>query len=179
VYLNDRYLSTASFRQTVVEGDPKIIAMSYAVKILEGIRRSSPYLGEALLRELGNLWELAATLIVISVLLIALAGTGIGLALEILVLAVGVALASKQLLEGIGKLVEFLEVTRAASSEEDLDIAGEIFAQALVKIGLGSFFLLLSYFGVARVRTQVQARIAKGSVNLFSSIQARLSFNGK
>lgn len=159
IYLNEKAVETVTFRQMVVEGDARILAMSGLERILEAIRLSGAYLGPSLMREIGDPWVLAGQLVVVSGVLIALAGTGVGLVLEILVLIVGIVMASAQMVDGVCSLGKFLETAIHAGTEEDLEIAGKLFAEAVVKIGISSLFLILSYFGLGRVRSQVQARM--------------------
>lgn len=166
VYLDDKYLSTATFRQTVVEGDPDIIAMSYNEKLLIVLERCSFY--DALLNEVGGvegIITLVGSMIVCAGVLAAIAATGYGLAAEIIagiLAALFLGVSVSKVLHGIYKLVEALELTRLAASEGALNDASKIMEEAIAEIGINTLFAILCYLGVKRARTQVRTRIANG-----------------
>lgn len=166
VYLDEKYLSTAIFRQTVLEGDPEIIAMSYNEKLLEVVKRCSFF--DAMFRELGG-WEgiikLVAMMIGCAAVLAALAATGYGLAAEIIagiLAALFLGISVSKVIHGIYKIVEAMELTRVAASEAALDDAAKIFEEASAEVIINGIFAILCYFGAKGAKSSVQARIARG-----------------
>jgi hypothetical protein len=121
---------------------------------MEAAIRGAP-LAQGLRRELGDVRTLVLTIIAVSAGLLALAATGFGAALELVtigLLLAGAALAGAQVGRGVRRLVDFYRLAESASSEDDLKSAGLAFADGVAALGIGAFFLLLSFLGARGVR---------------------------
>src|SRR5258706_5187004 len=129
-----------------------VAKMSTEEKMEFAIR--SAELARGMLRELGDIKMLVASFVVVAAAMAAIAATGIGALVEgvtVCLLIVGAATAGVQIGRGINKLIEFYEKVRRARTGTDLRDAGISFADGVASLGVGAFFLLLSFLG-ARAR---------------------------
>ncbi|WP_020614494.1 HNH/ENDO VII family nuclease [Sediminispirochaeta bajacaliforniensis] len=176
VYLNDEFLERVSYRQTVVEGDPELIELSFQEKLMEVLRRCN-FL-EAILVEAGDLRRLAVTMAVAAGIVIALQASGSGVAVEVVGLiaaAIGLGTSVPRLLRGIYRLAEAMELTGRASTYEAIEAAADKMEAAVAEIGVNGLWALLSYLGMRSARARIRTRIEQaGSVGAAENSTANL-----
>lgn len=134
----------------VTQSCPNVASMTHEQKMEEAIKRAP--LTDAVRAELGDLKVLVATMIIVAGTLALIAATGYGAIAEGIgagLLLLGGALSGYEIGTGITRLVEFFQETRCdrASTLEDLDKAGNSFADAIAKMGIGGLNLVLGMRG--------------------------------
>jgi len=141
-----------------------VAGMTHEEKMEEAMRRAAAKgLMDDIMDELPSAKELAVGIVVVGGTLMALgvaagavASTGVGAVIEGIAAAIVLGLAALgiwtsgvKIKDGIVTLMKFFEATRCdkAQTPEDLDAAGEDFADGVAKVGVGSIMMILSYFG--------------------------------
>ena len=131
---------------------PGVASMTHEGKMVEAIKRAP--IGDALLKQLGDIPTLVGLMVAVTGALIALAATGYGAIAEgitAVLLVGGAAIGGYDIGGGIMSLIDFYQQTQCdtAKTPEDLDKAGKSFADAVAKMGIGGLTLLLSFAGAA------------------------------
>lgn len=141
-----------------------VASMTHEAKMEHAIKTASDKgLMDDFKDELPSIGELIAGIIVVGGVLVglgaaaaAVASTGVGAVIEgiaaaivILLAALGIWTSSVQIKDGIVTLLEFFDATRCdkAQTPEDLDEAGEAFADGVAKVGVGTIMMILSVLG--------------------------------
>ena len=150
------------FSSAPVATDP-VVHMSKAEKLKAGIEHSVKYL-PADLKSVGQaLLEPKALAIMVGTLLAWAASHafGIGEVIDLFLLGIGVLSVGFSVFSGAGELVDFVETALDASSDADLDEAGQHFARALVVLGIATIqaLLLRGPVKAARARYAAPARV--------------------
>jgi hypothetical protein len=140
-----------------------VVYMSKAEKLKAGIEHSVKYL-PGNLKSVGQaLVEPKALAIMVGTLLAWAASHafGIGEVIDLVLLGIGVLSVGFSIFSGAGQLVEFVETALDASSDADLDEAGQHFARALVILGIATIqaLLLRGPVKAARARYANPARV--------------------
>ena len=119
----------------------------------------SANLGEDVLREIGDIKTLVATMVIVggglAVAGVAAAATGVGLLVEGVaaagagLLVLGAAMSGWQIGQGLDSLYDFFQQTRCdtATTPQQLHQAGQKFGDGVAKVGIGTVNLLLSILG--------------------------------
>ena len=150
------------FSSPPVATDP-VAHMSKAEKLSAGIEHSLKYM-PADLKSVGQaLLEPKALAIMVGTLLAWAASHafGIGEVIDLILLGIGVLSVGFSIFSGAGALVDFVETALDASTNKDLDEAGQHFARALVVLGIATIqaLLLRGPIKAARARYAAPARV--------------------
>lgn len=136
---------------------PGVASMTHEEKMEAAIHSAN--LGEDVLRELGDIKILVATMVIVggglAVAGVAAAATGVGLLVEGVaavgagLLVAGAAMSGWQIGQGLDSLYDFFQQTRCdtATTPQQLNEAGKKFGNGVAKVGIGTVNLLLSILG--------------------------------
>src|SRR5574338_63272 len=144
------------------EGTKPVAAMTHEEKMEAAIKMSN--LAPEILGELGDLRVLVGSIVVVGGILAASAATGAGAVVEaiaaILLLA-GLYASGSQIADGIDSLHVFYIDTRCdiATTEYELQRAGDKFGDGVAKIGVGTVMMILTVVGGRKLAKARRARI--------------------
>jgi SCP1.201-like deaminase len=136
---------------------PGVASMTHEEKMEAAIHSAN--LGKDVLRELGDIKTLIATMVIVggglAVAGVAAAATGVGLLVEGVaavgagLLVAGAAMSGWQIGQGLNSLYDFFQQTRCdtATTPQQLDQAGKKFGEGVAKVGVGTVNLLLALLG--------------------------------
>ena len=134
---------------------PIFANLSNADKIVIVFRAAAKQLpkavGDALL-ELVSPANLALT-VVLFLAFAAGQALGYGLIIDVIAIAGGILLAGAAAIDGVALLIEAVTKTASANNQSDLEAAGKILAQAVLKLGVGVLVALLTRRAVVKTRT--------------------------
>lgn len=145
-------LSAPSHRQQVTIGalDQPISSMGFTEKVALVFQRMPAYLPETAQAELRQLLTPAAIGAAVGSVVAVILG---GPIVQGILLAVGFAVAGWSIFRAIGDILDFLALTRAATTHADIDAAARKLAAAVSALGIGAIIALLSR-GASRAITQ-------------------------
>jgi hypothetical protein len=153
--------TTASAPLTTASTPPppprNIQGMPFEQRLEEVLRLAlqSERLGKELAEELRELIDpkaIAMTVVVLAAIYLSPAGP-IATAISVILAGVTFLFLGQAILDGLKKLVEFLEATHSAKTEKDLEIAADILAAAIVLLGVATFKRLIAR-GIPRIKKQ-------------------------
>jgi hypothetical protein len=102
--------------------------------------------------QIGDPWVFAGEIFVVSGILAGIAATGYGAVAEFIgagMLIIGGAIAGYHIIDGIKTLYNFWHTAcREATTQADLDRAGQMFAQGVAEVGINTILFLLSAKGL-------------------------------
>lgn len=145
----------ASHHQVTIGAlDQPISSMGFTEKVALVFQRMPAYLPETAQAELRQLLTPAAIGATVGSVVAVILG---GPIVQGILMAVGFAVAGWSIFRAIGDILDFLALTRAATTQADIDAAARKLAAAVSALGIGAIIALLSR-GASRAIAQGHAR---------------------